>query len=151
MFLVVFCIITYLEPQIRKFLKKDKTFATTITEIEQVEMPAMVISANPEFKTSARWNYDHRYGSMQDILMDKEEAYKNIYGKNMWKAYEELTFDFEEDFVFKHVIDKDGQKHFIILKHGMNQNLDYSMNMSKIATFKHGMCCLIESKHIPKK
>ena len=145
MFLVVFCIITYLEPQIRKFLKKDKTFATTITEIEQVEMPAMVICANPEFKTSARWNYDHRYGSMQDILMDKEEAYKNIYGKNMWKAYEELTFDFEEDFVFKHVIDIDGQKHFIILKHGMNQNLDYSMNMSKIATFKHGMCCLIES------
>ena len=59
MFLVVFCIITYLEPQIRKFLKKDKTFATTITEIEQVEMPAMVICANPEFKTSTRWNYDH--------------------------------------------------------------------------------------------
>ena len=146
MFLVVFCIITYLEPQIRKFLKKDKTFATTITEIDQVDMPAMVICANPEFKTSSRLIFDRKYGSMQDILRDKEEAYKYIYDKTMWEAYEELTYDFEEDFVFKHVIDKDGQiPTTLILKHGMNKNLDYYLNMSKIATFKHGMCCLIES------
>ena len=147
MFLVIFCIITYLEPQIRKFLQRDKTFATTITEVNEVDMPTMIICANPEFKSST--SFDLNYVSMNHLLKDKAERYKNVFNLTMFEALEELTYDFEEDFVVKHVIvtedgDEQGEP-TITLKYGMNQNKNYILNMSRVATARHGMCCLIQS------
>ena len=147
----------FLCPQIREYAKQRTTIATTFDDAETVNMPNLVICADPVFKSSVVNRFTNKYYSAEDLLNDKYNRYSTEHNRTLWEAFEDLTYDFETDFHLYHLYDDSNSysnlfrdqdfRSFTQLKHGLNNNSNFLTKMSKIATYRHGMCCLLQPEY----
>ena len=147
----------FLCPQIREYAKQRTTIATSFDDAGTVNMPNLVICADPVFKPSVVNKFTNKYYSAEDLLNDKNNRYSTDHNRTLWDAFEDLTYDFEEDFYLYHLYDSNSSspdedeyfRAFTVtkLKHGMNNNSNFLTKMSKIATYRHGMCCLLQPEY----
>ena len=151
--IIWFYLQAFLCPQIREFAKQRTTIATTFDDAGTVNMPNLVICTDPVFKPSVvNSTFQNKYYSMEDLLADENSSYLTEDGKTLWEVFEALTYDFDEDFHLYHNYISDGKlTSFTKLKYGSNINANHNSSfvtkMSKIATYRHGMCSLLQPQY----
>ena len=127
----------------KEFLSGKTSFVTKFEDEFDLKIPSVIICPGPIFKPFKVEKY--KYEQMLDLLNDYEEKYVS-YNLSIFEMYEEVTYTLDEDYQIFIKVFNQTQYKILKLSEGINP-LDPlgSVNVSHIATYRHGMCILIKS------
>ena len=128
----------------KEFLSRKTSFVTKFEDEFDLKVPSIIICPTPIFKPSKVEQY--QYEQMLDLLNDHEEKYLS-YNLSIFEMYQELTYKLDQDFQISLKLTNTTHMITYPLTEGVNNfSKEDAVNVSYIATYRHGMCILIKSQ-----
>ena len=130
----------------KEYLSSKTSFVSKFEDEFELKVPSVIICPSPIFKPSKIEKY--KYEQMLDLLTDHEEKYKVSYNLSIFEMYQEVTYTLDQDFELFLRLNFLNKTYYKTLKltdgHNPLDTFGY-VNVSHIATYRHGLCILIKS------
>ena len=121
----------YLDSQVREFMKHSTTFTSRYEEIENIQVPNILLCMKPGIKKTVVKRFQYKLDEAF-IFYDESDSYQK-HNLTMWEAYQELTYKYKSDFEIRPGFD------------GLHPGLETILikSVKSIATIHNGMCFLL--------
>ena len=129
----------YLRDYVAEYFKHRSTFTSMTKYQYKLPLPNIIVCTDPAFKPSRTEKYGYSFASQ--IWKDQKGPFKK-FGLSPWETYQKLTYEFNKDIKFKVGSWKQQKR----LKKGVNFFQNQTIRVSQLATYRHGLCTMIESK-----
>lgn len=128
----------YLRDYAAEYFKNRSTFTSVTKHQYTLPLPNIIVCTDPSFKPSKAEKYGYSFASQ--IWNDKEEKYKQFY-HSPWDTYQKLSYLINKDVKFRVGPHWKAEK---TLREGVNFVRNHTIKVSKLATYRHGLCTMIE-------